>query len=219
MPSSLRKECELPSSSPGTVAQGPAHVEALTEVARADFLHGGGDTALASAQRAIALADELGLDRSPRTLGYLGFARGRLGDLRGLGDMREAIRLATDGGLGREVGVLHSNLGIQLWAYEGPQAALDEFDVGIIAAACGLNEILDLVSLSRIDPLIDAGRIDEVLEVAMGSQHASRSRHRATSWTYAALARVHTLRGTAAQVAGWLDWLESSAHAVSATCW
>ena len=48
--------------------KGPAHVEALTEVARADFLHGGSDTALASAQRALALADELGLERSPRTL-------------------------------------------------------------------------------------------------------------------------------------------------------
>ena len=50
--------------------------------------------------------------------------------------------MATDAGQGREVGVLHNNLGIQLWAYEGPQAALDEFDTGIaFAAACGLNEI------------------------------------------------------------------------------
>ena len=88
------------------------------------------ETALASAQRAVALADELGLERSPRTLGYLGFARGRSGDPRGLDDMREAIRIATDVGQGREVGVLHNNLGLQLWAYEGPQAALDELDTG-----------------------------------------------------------------------------------------
>ncbi len=196
--------------------KGPVHVEALTEVARADFLHGGGDTALASAQRAIALADELGLDRSPRTLGYLGFARGRLGDPRGLDDMHEAIRLATDAGLGREVGVLHNNLGIQLWVYEGPRAALDEFDAGIaFASACGLNEILDLVTLSRIDPLIDAGRIDEVLEVANGL--AARLEVEAPGDLVdvrGAQARIHTLRGTAAQVAGWLEWLESSARSV-----
>jgi hypothetical protein len=196
--------------------KGRAHVEALTEVARADFLHGGGETALASAQRALALADELGIERSPRTLGYLGFARGRLGDPRGLDDMREAIRLATDGGQGREVGVLHNNLGIQLWAYEGPLAALDEFDTGIaFASACGLNEIVDLVSLSRIDPLIDAGRIDEALEVATGL--AARLEVEAPGDLVdvrSAQARIHTLRGTAAQVAGWLEWLESSARAV-----
>ena len=191
-------------------------MEALTEVARADFLHGGRETALASAHRAIALADELGLDRSPRTLGYLGFARGRLGDRRGLADMREAIRLATDAGQGREVGVLHNNLGIQLWAYEGPQAALDEFDTGIaFASACGLNEIIDLVTLSRIDPLIDTGRIDEALEVATGL--AARLELEAPGDLVdvrSAQARIHTLRGTAAQVAGWLEWLESSARAV-----
>lgn len=196
--------------------KGPAHVEALTEVARADFLHGGSDTALASAQRALALADELGLERSPRTLGYLGFARGRLGEPRGLDDMREAIRIATDGGLGREVGILHNNLGLQLWAYEGPQAALDEFDTGIaFASACGLNEMLDLVTLSRIEPLIDAGCIDEALEVANGL--AARLEVEAPGDLLdvrGAQTRIHTLRGTAAQIAGWLEWLESSAHAV-----
>ena len=174
------------------------------------------ETALASAQRALALADELGLERSPRTLGYLGFARGRIGDPRGLDDMREAIRIATDVGLGREVGVLHNNLGLQLWAYEGPQAALDEFEAGIaFASACGLNEILDLVTLSRIEPLIDAGRIDEALEVANGL--AARLEVEAPGDLLdvrGAQTRIHTLRGSAAQVAGWLDWLESSAHAV-----
>jgi hypothetical protein len=130
--------------------------------------------------------------------------------------MHEAIRLATDAGLGREVGVLHNNLGIQLWVYEGPRAALDEFDAGIaFASACGLNEILDLVTLSRIDPLIDAGRIDEVLEVANGL--AARLEVEAPGDLVdvrGAQARIHTLRGTAAQVAGWLEWLESSARSV-----
>src|SRR5207244_12767459 len=68
--------------------KGRAHVAALTEVARADFLHGGRLASLASARDALALADELGLERSPRTLGYLGFARARLGDVGGLDDMR-----------------------------------------------------------------------------------------------------------------------------------
>jgi tetratricopeptide (TPR) repeat protein len=199
--------------------KGPAHVEALTEVARADFLNGGSETALASAQRALTLANELGLEQSPRTLGYLGFARARLGDPRGLDDIREAIRLATAGGQGREVGVLHNNLGIQLWAYEGPRAALDEFDTGIaFASTCGLTEMLDLVTLSRIDPLIDAGRINEALEVATGL--AARLEVEAPGDLVdirSAQTRIHTLRGTAAQVAGWLDWLERSAREVGHT--
>ena len=195
--------------------KGRAHVEALTEVARADFLHGSRETALASAQRAVALADQLGLERSPRTLGYLGFARGRIGDPRGVDDMREAIRLATDAGQGREVGVLHNNLGIQLWAYEGPQAALDELDTGTaFAAACGLTEIIDLITLTRIDPLIDAGRIDEALDAANGL--AARLEVEAPGDLLdvrGAQTRIHTLRGTAAQVAGGLEWLATSARA------
>ncbi len=97
--------------------KGPAHVAALTEVARRSFLHGSRDAAIASARSAIALADELGLERSPRTLGYLGFALARAGEAGGIDDMREAIALATSAGQGREVGVLHNNLGIQLSAF------------------------------------------------------------------------------------------------------
>ena len=133
--------------------------------------------------------------------------------------MREAIRLATAGGQGREVGVLHNNLGIQLWAYEGPRAALDEFDTGIaFASTCGLTEMLDLVMVSRIDPLIDAGRINEALEVATGL--AARLEVEAPGDLVdirSAQARIHTLRGTAAQVAEWLDWLEHSAREVGHT--
>jgi hypothetical protein len=103
-----------------------------------------------------------------------------------------------------------------LWAYEGPRAALDEFDTGIaFASACGLNEMLDLVTLSRIEPLIDAGCIDEALEVANGL--AARLEVEAPGDLLdvrGAQTRIHTLRGSAAQIAGWLEWLESSAHAV-----
>ncbi len=47
-----------------------------------------------------------------------------------LDDIREAILLATQAGQGREVAILHNNLGVSLWAYDGPQAALAELDTG-----------------------------------------------------------------------------------------
>jgi len=194
--------------------RGRAHVAALTEVARADFLHGGRDVAVASAQRALTLADDLGLERSPRTLGYLGFARRRLGDVRGLDDMGEAITLATHAGQGREAGVIYNNLGIQLWAYKGPQAALDELDTGTaFANARGLTEVADLATLSRLDPLIDAGRLDEALDIA--DEIAARLEVEAPADLVdarAAEARIHSLRGTAAHCARWLEWLEATAR-------
>ena len=70
------------------------------------------------------------------------------------------------------------------------------------------------MTLSRIDPLIDAGGIDEALEVANGL--AARLEVEAPGDLLdvrGAQTRIHTLRGSAAQVAGGLEWLESSARA------
>ena len=121
---------------------GPALVEALTEVARVEMLQGRHDAAISSAERALKLADELGLERPARALGYRGSSRADRGDPLGIQDMREAIPLATLAGRGREVASLHNNLGVALWVFEGPQAALTELAAGVgYATARGLTEI------------------------------------------------------------------------------
>ena len=51
--------------------------------------------------------------RPARALGYRGMARADLGDPGGLQDFREAIELATEAGQGREVALLHNNLGVR----------------------------------------------------------------------------------------------------------
>jgi tetratricopeptide (TPR) repeat protein len=193
---------------------GPPLVRALTEVARMEFLRGRLHAALSCAERALTLADELGLERSPRTLGYRGFTRGSLGDPGGLDDMRDAIPLATRAGQGREVGVIHNNLGIALWVHEGPKAALEELRTGTaFANARGLTEIEDLATLSTFDPLIDIGRLDEALDVA--ARIAKRLEVEARGDLVdvrAARARIHTLRGDAGRVAEWLEWIEATAR-------
>ena len=48
----------------------------------------------------------------------------RWGSHEGLEDMRRALALAVEQGQGRAAAVLHNNLALALWQYEGPQAAL-----------------------------------------------------------------------------------------------
>ena len=56
--------------------------------------------AIAAAERALALAAELGLPEPARALGIRGIARAYLGDRQGLEDMRRALQLAVEQGAG-----------------------------------------------------------------------------------------------------------------------
>ena len=91
----------------------------------------------------------------PRALGYRGLARCHLGDPSGLEDFREAIELATEAGQGREVALLHNNLGVARLVFEGPGASLEVLREGIAyAKARGLTASLDFLraSIARCAP-------------------------------------------------------------------
>ena len=47
-----------------------------------------------------------------------------LGDADGVEDIRRALALALEQGLGRETAVIYGNLGAASWFHEGPRAAL-----------------------------------------------------------------------------------------------
>ncbi len=81
---------------------GPALLEALGQVASVEALQGRHDAAISVADRALTLADQLGLPRPACALGWRGRRALHLGDAGGLDDMREAIALATQAGQGRE---------------------------------------------------------------------------------------------------------------------
>src|SRR6266545_1533177 len=153
---------------------GPELVAALTEVAAAGALQGRYETGVAYAERALTLAEELGLPRPARALGYRGLARSGLGDRGGLDDLREAITLAIEAGQGREVAVLHNNLGFYLSAVEGPIASLEVMRAGIaFAQARGLADIADATKGSTLDQLYDSGALDEALKTATEIAHNS----------------------------------------------
>jgi class 3 adenylate cyclase len=110
---------------------GPALVDAYAARANAHFVGSAYGDAVADAERALALASELGLPEPASALGHRGGARAYLGERAGLDDMHRALALAIEQGEGRTAAVHHNNLAIATWQYEGPQPALEAVQRGI----------------------------------------------------------------------------------------
>ncbi len=195
---------------------GPGLVEAFSGVASVEALQGRPRSAISAADRALTLADQLGIDRPARALGYRGYARCGQGDAGGLDDLREAIRLATQAGQGRDVALLHNNLGVALWSYKGPQAAIVELRTGIAyATARGVTGLADFMTAGMLSPLFDTGQLDEALTLAIALSERIHGDQIARAEFYSVAARSHTLRGQATQAAGYLDWLETTTRDVA----
>ena len=195
---------------------GPEHVSALTELAGAEALQERNEASRGYAERALALAEQLGLARPARALGVRAMARSNLGDRGGLDDFREAIALATEAGQGREIAVLHSNLGGALWSFEGPVADLEVMRAGIaFAQARGLSEAVGFLTANTLGALFETGEPEQALILA--SELAARAGASGNMLDLATVravqARILTLRGQAAQVADALDWLETTTRA------
>ena len=123
--------------------------------------------------------------------------------------MRQAIRLATAAGQGREVALLHNNLGVNLWSFEGPRAALAELRTGMAyGAARGLAEIADIATASTLSLLFDTGQHDEALILAGTLTDRVNDDQITLSEVRAIEARIYALRGEAPHAAAYLDWLE-----------
>jgi class 3 adenylate cyclase/tetratricopeptide (TPR) repeat protein len=146
---------------------GPDLIAACAEMARLEMLGGSSQEAIVWAERAIALARDIGLGDPAKALGYRGSARCDLGDLAGVNDLRRALAVAIERGQGREATVLYNNLGVALWSIEGPAAALAVYREGMaFAEARGIAEMALGMSASSRDPMIDLGSFDEILDSA-----------------------------------------------------
>jgi tetratricopeptide (TPR) repeat protein len=189
-------------------------VDALTEVAATEAIQGRSQEGVRMADRALALAKELGLPRPARALGFRGYARASLGDPAGLEDFREAIELAAEAGQGREGALLLGNLGLNLWLMEGPAAALKILRENITyERARGLAD--EGSAAFTLDPLVDMGELDEVSEVVASLAERLEASGDVTDLipVRAAQARIFSLRGKGnTQSAQGLDWLEAAAR-------
>ena len=126
---------------------GPELVTAYAYRAGRLTLTGRSEPAAAAAQQAITLAAELGLPEPAFALHWRGLARCWLRDAAGVDDMRRALQLALEQGLGRETAVIYGNLAGVCWAFEGPRAGLE-----LTREALAFNErrgIAELLLLER----------------------------------------------------------------------
>lgn len=145
-------------------APGPELVAAHAQDAAMHLVGAAYVDGLAAAERALELASNLHLPEPAQALGYRGGFRAALGQQAGLADVRRALALAVEQGMGREAAVLHNNLAFTTWQYEGPSAALERCDDGI--AFCerrGVTEVALAIAGMRLNFLAACGRSDEAL--------------------------------------------------------
>jgi tetratricopeptide (TPR) repeat protein len=141
-----------------TQRPGPELVAAYAELANARFIGSLYPEAVAAAERALQLADELRLPESSRALCFRG-ARGYLGDRQGLDDMRRALALSIEQGRGRDAAILHGNLALADWLYDGPPAALAACRAGVeFCERRGITEVALWIAARRLTLLVACGQ-------------------------------------------------------------
>jgi tetratricopeptide (TPR) repeat protein len=151
-----------------TQPPGPELVRAYTRMAGHLYVAGFNAEAIGWADKALELADELGVDdESVLALQYRGAIRGQMGDEGGLDDLREALRRGLDLGLGDEVATTYNNLAYELWFWEGPGAALEVWEQ--MLAFCRVRGFATgemWAESGRLESLFDVGRWDEAFGLA-----------------------------------------------------
>ena len=139
-------------------------VEAYAMQTGLHLVSGEFEETITAADKALALAAQLGLRQPANALGFRGFARGYLGEQDGVEEMRQARRLAIEQGEGRTVGLLYNNLTFQAWLYEGPQAALDLNREGIeFCRRRGIGVWAEMMAGGQTPLLAELGQVEQAL--------------------------------------------------------
>jgi class 3 adenylate cyclase/tetratricopeptide (TPR) repeat protein len=148
---------------------GPELCSAYAQMAMDLVMSGHPQEALGWADKALALADELGglPEERLRALDSRGVARGDLGDLGGMDDLRAALEIGLELGAGFDTAVVYNNLIEPLWLSEGPAAALATCREAIaFTERRGLGEGTVWIRTATLVPLLDLGRWAEAVETA-----------------------------------------------------
>jgi len=148
---------------------GPELCSAYAQMAMDRVMSGHPQEALGWADKALALADELGglPEERLRALDSRGVARGDLGDLGGMDDLHAALELGLEVGAGYDTAVVYNNLIEPLWLSEGPVAALETCQEAIeFTERRGLAEGTAWIRSATLTPLLDLGRWDEAVGTA-----------------------------------------------------
>jgi tetratricopeptide (TPR) repeat protein len=168
---------------------GPELCSAYAQMAMDRVMSGHPEQALSWADKALALADELGglPEERLRALDSRGVARGDLGDLGGTDDLRAALAVGREIGASADMWVVYNNLIEPVWLSEGPSAALETCQEAIeFTERRGLGEGTAWMRSATLVPLLDVGRWDEAVDTANaliawerdhGGQYLSETAH------------------------------------------
>jgi class 3 adenylate cyclase/tetratricopeptide (TPR) repeat protein len=151
-----------------TLPPGREIIETLSQLAAtATVAHARPQDGVVLAERAIGIASDLGLPIPPHALLNRGNARCTLGDMGGVQDAREALRLAIESGQSRDAAAIYNDFGILVRSIEGPRAGLDALDEGIaFAQARGLTASAQWMRTTALPARLGAGELADVLEEA-----------------------------------------------------
>ena len=195
----------------------PDLVQALAHEAGMRMGWGDDQHAIEQADRAIALAAQLGLPLQAWALGFRGSARADLGDAGGLDDLRTARDAATAQGSGYEAAAIRNNLAFDTWAYEGPHRYLELAREGAdFARRRGIEEVALWLEWATIEALAHLGSLDEALSLAaeLDPRLEQAGDKRNLIALRATRLRVLTIRGEHAAATGLLPWLAEHAERV-----
>jgi class 3 adenylate cyclase/tetratricopeptide (TPR) repeat protein len=181
----------------------------------------GGDPrgGLVSAERAFAVAEELGMERPTTALGYRGLARFYLGDMDGVEDVREAASLGASRGVGRDAAVAHWNLAVLEHLVHGPRASLEGYDRMLdFSRRRGLAEMVTNARVFALEPMLDLGRLEELIVLAGElAEHAVEAKSTyLLVYTRSALLRTWAHLGDHARVDETAQWVEVASRRTGA---
>jgi class 3 adenylate cyclase/tetratricopeptide (TPR) repeat protein len=182
---------------------GPELVRAYSRMAGHLYVAGDNADAVSWADKALALADEIGLqDEEVLALQYRGAARSQAGDVGGLDDLRRALALGIEVGLGEETAIAYNNLALQLWSWVGPAQAAAVYEQMI--AFCRVRGFAMLEMWAEggsLDCLFDLGEWDRLSERAgrMLEWDRAHGGTRVGIWPLQMLAWVALRRGDVAR--------------------
>jgi class 3 adenylate cyclase/tetratricopeptide (TPR) repeat protein len=143
---------------------GPELVRAYAQLASSRAAGSDYAEAIAAAERALQLAAGLDVPEPAQALGYRGSCRASLGDAQGLADIRRALALAVEQGMGQDAAVLHNNLAFATWEHQGPAAALELCGEGIeFCERRGIAAWALAIAAMRLTFLTACGRSEHAL--------------------------------------------------------
>jgi class 3 adenylate cyclase/tetratricopeptide (TPR) repeat protein len=147
---------------------GPALAHAASRMAGHLWIVGDLQACVTWSERALTLAREMGLfSEQVLAMQYRGASRSKLGDEEGLDDMREALRIGVEHGLGEETAVAYNNYAYELWYQRGAAESQPVWEE--MAAFCEARGLATSYAWARggsLEPLFDAGEWDRVLGTA-----------------------------------------------------